>query len=881
MNKFPRKSNLAQIFKLHGHPVYAIKINGILNQSAPIVILSSGSHCIEFTTEISVNYQFSVHQLIRNFDPILIMLFSTQKPIHRKPPVDRHLAPEPEFTAAPDSPPRPSTSADHTYCADPSPSKMKRKLGTATETIENLRKKLKVTQQKTRRLKKKVEKLSSVVEELKNKGMVSENCVEILNSTFSGVPLAVMSRILKNQASGKKSRQEYDTVIKSFALTLNFYSAKAYDYVREVFDLALPSPSTIRTWYSAIDGSPGFNQVVFDALEARFKEDRSTLCALMLDEMSLMESVEMSGDKVLGYVDIGAGNQDDTAPLAKNALVIMLVAVNDHWKVPVAHFFINGLTGKEQANLVSQCLLKLHEIGVNVISLTCDGPSAHLTMLKELGASINPDNMNSSFPHPADPHKLVWAFLDACHMLKLARNCLGTLKTMRDSSQRVISWKYIENLYELQKQEGLRLANKLSRKHIEWKTNIMKVNTAAQTLSSSVADAIEFCREELKLPEFQGSEGTCIFIHTLDQLFDLLNSRNPLARNYKAPMHPAREAAFLPFLEKTSNYLTTLTNTSGQLMTKTRLKTAFIGMLTCIVSVKNLYLTYVQPQNSSLKYLLTYKLSQDHIELFFGAVRLACGGNNNPTARQFIAAYKRLLMRHDIKANKGNCSAQDATRILTAASFKNITKRAVPDKTQDMLIARRYDLQLRQPMTSHHDYADIPPFNKLSVFLESVVTYIAGYVVRMVKRTLKCQDCLLALTQNDNVNLPAYRLIAVKTRGGLTVPSSSVVQVCEATEKCVKRMLAVTNGKIPRDSYLKSAISASVLAEVGSSAFDSLSDHMFETEADCNHVFSLIQHICECYTKIRLHHVVRTMNTGLKDKPIRKKFSKLILFAHQ
>ena len=121
--------------------VYAININGILNQSAPIVILSSGSHCIEFTTEISMNYQFSVHQLIRNFDPILIMLFSTQKPMHRKPPVDRHLAPEPEFTAAPDSPPRPSTSADHTYCTDPSPSKMKPKLGTATETIENLREK--------------------------------------------------------------------------------------------------------------------------------------------------------------------------------------------------------------------------------------------------------------------------------------------------------------------------------------------------------------------------------------------------------------------------------------------------------------------------------------------------------------------------------------------------------------------------------------------------------------------------------------------------------------------------------------------------------------------------------------------------------------------
>ena len=124
-------------------------------------------------------------------------------------------------------------------------------------------------------------------------------------------------------------------------------------------------------------------------------------------------------------------------------------------------------------------------------------------------------------------------------------------------------------------------------------------------------------------------------------------------------------------------------------MTSTRHKTSFIGFMTCIMSVKNLYITYVQAANSPLKYLLTYKLSQDHIELFFGAIRLSCGSNNNPTVRQFTSAYKRLLMRHDVKVNKGNCAPQDATRILTAASFKNVAKQAVPDESHDLLVARR------------------------------------------------------------------------------------------------------------------------------------------------------------------------------------------------
>ena len=55
----------------------------------------------------------------------------------------------------------------------------------------------------------------------------------------------------------------------------------------------------------------------------------------------------------------------------------------------------------------------------------------------------------------------------------------------------------------------------------------VKVNLAAQSLSSSVADAIEYCATILKLPQFQGSEATVKFLRMFDHLFDVLNSRNP------------------------------------------------------------------------------------------------------------------------------------------------------------------------------------------------------------------------------------------------------------------------------------------------------------------------------------------------------------------
>ena len=77
-------------------------------------------------------------------------------------------------------------------------------------------------------------------------------------------------------------------------------------------------------------------------------------------------------------------------------------------------------------------------------------------------------------------------------MIKLARNALADMASFIDEDGNVIRWKHIEELQNIQAQEGLNLANKLSANHIEFHNHKMKVSLAAQTLSSSVADAIEF-----------------------------------------------------------------------------------------------------------------------------------------------------------------------------------------------------------------------------------------------------------------------------------------------------------------------------------------------------------------------------------------------------
>lgn len=99
-------------------------------------------------------------------------------------------------------------------------------------------------------------------------------------------------------------------------------------------------------------------------------------------------------------------------------------------------------------------------------------------------------------------------FLDPCHVIKLVRNQLQFNKEFLDINDEIIKWDYLSELNKLQNSEGLHLANKLTRKHIEYLNQIMKVKLATQLLSRSVSTALKICREDLKLNQFKQSKPT-------------------------------------------------------------------------------------------------------------------------------------------------------------------------------------------------------------------------------------------------------------------------------------------------------------------------------------------------------------------------------------
>lgn len=107
-------------------------------------------------------------------------------------------------------------------------------------------------------------------------------------------------------------------------------------------------------------------------------------------------------------------NSDDDLTLATQALVFMLVCVNNHFKVPIAYYFINSLHGTAKANILTNILCVLYEEQIDVRSITFDGLSSNITMCGILGAQlkhINIDEIVPYFTHPSDKSKRVYIFL--------------------------------------------------------------------------------------------------------------------------------------------------------------------------------------------------------------------------------------------------------------------------------------------------------------------------------------------------------------------------------------------------------------------------------------------------------------------------------------
>lgn len=177
---------------------------------------------------------------------------------------------------------------------------------------------------------------------------------------------------------------------------------------------------------------------------------------------------------------------------------------------------------------------------------------------------------------------------------------------------------------------------------------------------------------------------------------------------------------------------------------------------------------------SSVKYLMTYRFSQNHLELFFAQIRRRNSWNNNPNGMQFISAIKSLLVKNSILASaNSNCVNFEADKEIGFPcrwSKKKVTKwheniecKTSHDDTTD------YDSDSESDLLNH------------TYIIENILYYICGNIVRKLVKRIKCNGCIDNIMKNvcDKKNTFASYTILVnlKNNGGLVYASHDVFKI--------------------------------------------------------------------------------------------------------
>ncbi|KAI5634401.1 transposase protein domain-containing protein [Phthorimaea operculella] len=677
---------------------------------------------------------------------------------------------------------------------------------------------------------------------------------------------------------------------------LNFYSPAAYKYVRSKFHSALPHPRVLTKWYENTSISPGFTKQAFDILKKKNTlSGKRSLCVLVADEMAIRHQTLWTGKKTDGLVDYGIGNECNNE-IATQVYVFILVGLDECWKLPVAYFFVKSLQAQTRANLMTTCLSKCHDSGVDVAAVTFDGCASNLGAASILGCDFStPENLKTTFPHPLSG-KDVAVFLDPCHMIKLVRNTFESKRIIFGPDDKPIRWQLIVNLNNLQKSEGLNFANKLTNRHIAFRNEVMKVKLATQLLSRSIALALKLCDQLSIASNITNTAPTVQFVTIFNNLFDILNTKASGDYGYKKPLSTNNQTEIMDFLEQAKNYILSLKiynktrwiskkriilNLSKKRLVECKSKTGFLGFLICIESLKFLFSTYVVGPTPLLRYISTYGISQDHIEILFGHIRRHGGYNNNPNVIQFKGIYKKLFNHLELRSSfSGNCIQFEHFPILTCSSsgVTNINEStssrgqyADDDSHPDNNTPEKDET----PENNIHILADILRKENCSESAKQITGYISGWIARKLVRVIKCETCIDALFSKEK--LWFHKLIAVRDMGGLCFSSVDLFTVCLKSESVIKCYIKENGISFPTNHHIEALRSRILKHFLNSNVFDSLNDHSMDQSPLFNHRLNFIRAIIEKYTNVRLHFAHKN-NTELKKTSKRQKRNKLSLF---
>ena len=467
-------------------------------------------------------------------------------------------------------------------------------------------------------LSRKYEKLSNQLKLIKDENLALQGALKARNEDQKIVEtlktIFTPGQIKKLVTQTKRIQWSAEDI--ASAISLRSISPKAYKYLREKCQYPLPDLSTLRRWASTFSVDPGVLKDVSLLMKKKAKilNETSRLTVLSFDEMYIDKQYCFHKEK------------EQVFGPHRAVQVVMARGLCSPWKQPIYYNFDTPMT----RTLLLHIIKTLYECDYTVVAIVCDMGSQNLGLWRELNINIS----KSFFQHPNDESKLVFAFADVPHLLKLLRNhfidsgfCLNNKNYGK---------KYIEDAIELGTNNNLRIGHKVTQDLLDVKrSQRQKVKSAAKLFSYTTAKLLDYCGEN-KLIQCSNFKTLSDFIELVNNWFDLLNTSS----KYSAK----GVSAFGVNLNDQMKIIQKMTEvmTAMRVVRHRALLPFQKGIIITNKSLEGLYHYLVTTYN--LEYIMTRRLNQDVLENFFSNMRSMGAVNTNPDAISFMYRLRWYIL---------------------------------------------------------------------------------------------------------------------------------------------------------------------------------------------------------------------------------------------
>ncbi|KAH7936839.1 hypothetical protein HPB49_005705 [Dermacentor silvarum] len=442
-----------------------------------------------------------------------------------------------------------------------------------------------------------------------------------------------------------------------------FLSPKGYDHARKSDLLTLPAKCTLQRYVGPSPTSSGMSLAMKERLifEASMLSSKQHMASLIVAEAAIKPKCvyDRKADTVFGLKDKPSNSAAET--LANRVFCFVLHGVANSHRIPCAYYFTKQLSGRDLFAWTKEVISAVESCGFVIVRIVTDYYSANVTMFKHMGSGC----LSSVVPHPHNSDRVMFLSFDTCHILKNIRSQF--LERELTDGTEVITGKFVQKLYEFQKDKTVKLARNLTRKHV-YPSNFEKMNLlrAVQIFSPQVIAALCHLQEnrcgDPALYSFRGVSPTILFMKMMKQWFDVHDTVYSGSDN-KKPISDENDHRILWLEKDFTCYVRNIQEESiasrkGEFTDETYRALLFTTKAT--VETTRFLL------RRGIKYVLTRNFNSDPVETLFGRLRSMWGGNDVLDARAVTIALDNIVKGKAIPLKQMQATDAHAEELATA-----------------------------------------------------------------------------------------------------------------------------------------------------------------------------------------------------------------------